>query len=52
MTPNGSGLADVADLKAQNCQAATKIIESRNFDKPLHPQYSASPCYQHTLLSL
>lgn len=41
---NGSGLADVADLKAQNCQTATKIINSTHFQIALHPQYSASPC--------
>jgi len=38
-------LADVADLKAQNYQADTKIINSRNFQLPLHPQYSARCCY-------
>lgn len=48
VTHNGSGLADVADLNAQNCQAAPKIINSTHFKLPLHPQYSASPCYANT----
>ncbi len=46
LTHNGSGLADVADLKALNCQAAPKIINSTHFQFALHPQYSASPCYR------
>ena len=42
---DGSGLADAADLKAQNCQAATKIINCTHFNLPPNPQYPASPCY-------
>lgn len=38
-------LADVADLKAQNCQAETKIINCTHFKLLRHPQYSASRCY-------
>jgi hypothetical protein len=51
VTYNGLQLADVADLNAQNCQADTKTINSRNFQLPLHPQYSARCCYAQGELS-
>jgi len=44
MTANEAGLADVADLKALNCQATSKIINGTHFQFALRPQYSCSPC--------